>query len=204
MNNRNKKMISLMKEGFEFQTLKNMSDAHINMLHRKFIKEEDDTTKQIEDLEDLKKQALETEKQVLKTKEALNSVTGEVKEEEINEKSVSKQQQKIMGLALSVKRGDTPRSKVSKKVLDMVDGMTEKELEDFASTKHKGLPKKKEYNENLKKVEESIISLLEKKSIKTISKKDFLDEVEKESDNTEKGLPEFLKFKNLNIKFRNE
>jgi hypothetical protein len=199
MNNRNKKMISLMKEGFEFQTLKNMSDAHINMLHRKFIKEEEGTVQQTKDLEDLEKQAL-------KTKEALKGVTGEgeVKEEEINEKSVSKQQQKIMGLALSVKRGDTPRSKVSKKVLDMVDGMTEKELEDFASTKHKGLPKKKESNENLKKVEESIISLLEKKSIKTISKKDFLDEVEKESDNTKKGLPEFLKFKNLNIKFRNE
>lgn len=202
MNNRNKKMISLMKEGFEFQTLKNMSDAHINMLHRKFIKEEDDTTKQIENLKNLENQAL-------KTQEALNGVTGETNEEEINEKSVSKQQQKIMGLALSVKRGDTPRSEVSKKVLDMVDSMTEKELKDFASTKHKGLPKKKESkkkesNESLKKVEESIISLLEKNNMKTISKKDFLDEVEKESDNTEKGLPEFLKFKNLNIKFRNE
>jgi hypothetical protein len=42
-------------------------------------------------------------------------------EGEIEEKSVSKQQQKIMGLALSVKRGETPKSEVSKEVLDMVD-----------------------------------------------------------------------------------
>ena len=63
-------------------------------------------------------------------------------ENEVTEKSVSKQQQKIMGLALSVKRGDTPQSKVSKKVKDMSKKMSEKDLEDFASTKHKGLPKK--------------------------------------------------------------
>lgn len=64
------------------------------------------------------------------------------KEGEMTEKAVSKQQQKIMGLALSVKRGDTPKSKVSKSVKDMAKKMSEKDLEDFASTKHKGLPKK--------------------------------------------------------------
>jgi hypothetical protein len=59
------------------------------------------------------------------------------------EKAESKQQQKIFGLALSVKRGETPRSKVSPQVLKMVDGMSEKDIRDFAKTKHKGLPKKK-------------------------------------------------------------
>ena len=62
----------------------------------------------------------------------------------IMEKAVSEQQQKIFGLALSVKRGETPRSKVSDRVLEMVDGMSEAEIRKFASTKHKGIPHKKE------------------------------------------------------------
>jgi len=60
------------------------------------------------------------------------------------EKSESQQQQKLFGLALSVKRGETPRSEVSKAVLDIVDGMSEKEIRKFAKTPHKGLPKKVE------------------------------------------------------------
>jgi hypothetical protein len=60
------------------------------------------------------------------------------------EKATSEQQQKIFGLALSVKRGDVSRSKVSDKVLEIVDGMSEAEIRKFSSTKHKGLPHKKE------------------------------------------------------------
>ena len=56
----------------------------------------------------------------------------------------SQQQQKLFGLALSVKRGETPRSEASEDVLNIVDSMTEKEIEDFAGTSHKGLPKKVE------------------------------------------------------------
>jgi len=56
----------------------------------------------------------------------------------------SQQQQKLFGLALSVKRGDTPRSEASEEVLKIVDSMTEKEIEDFAGTEHEGLPKKVE------------------------------------------------------------
>ena len=56
----------------------------------------------------------------------------------------SQQQQKLFGLALSVKRGETPRSEASSEVLDIVDSMTEKEIEDFASTSHSGLPSKVE------------------------------------------------------------
>ena len=63
--------------------------------------------------------------------------------------STSKQQQKLFGLALSVKRGDTPRSEVSDDVLGIVDKMSEKEIEDFASTDHKGLPTKKEEIEEI-------------------------------------------------------
>ena len=82
-------------------------------------------------------------------------------EGEVNEKAVSKQQQKIMGLALSVKRGDTSKSKVSKKVQDMSKEMSKKDLKDFASTKHKGLPKKAEKKGDVKKIEESIMLLIQ-------------------------------------------
>jgi hypothetical protein len=62
----------------------------------------------------------------------------------------SKAQQKLFGMALAVRRGELSKSEVSKEVLDIVDGdMTNKEIEDFASTPHKGL---KEYvKEALKK-----------------------------------------------------
>jgi hypothetical protein len=70
--------------------------------------------------------------------------------EQLEEKSVSTQQQKLFGAALSVKRGETPRSDVSKQVLDVVDSMSETEIRKFAKTKHKGLPKVKEpMNESL-------------------------------------------------------
>lgn len=79
----------------------------------------------------------------------------------LQEKAVSKQQQKIMGLALSVKKGDTPKSKVSKSVQKMAKEMSKKELEDFASTKHKGLPKTVDEKEEVEKLEESILRIIE-------------------------------------------
>ena len=65
---------------------------------------------------------------------------------ELKEKAVSKQQQKLMGLALAYKRGEVEDSEVSDTVKDLAKSMSTKELEDFASTKHKGLPQKKEDN----------------------------------------------------------
>lgn len=63
---------------------------------------------------------------------------------ELDEKAESEQQQKLFGLALSVKRGQTPRSEVSDAVLKIVDDMSEKKIRDFAKTKHEGIPKKVE------------------------------------------------------------
>ena len=56
----------------------------------------------------------------------------------------SKQQQKFMGIVRSIQKGDQPASKFSKKAQDAADDMKEKDVEKFASTKHKGLPKKVE------------------------------------------------------------
>ena len=49
-----------------------------------------------------------------------------------------------MGLVLAYKRGEVPASKVSKNVKQVAASMSEKELEKYAGTKHKGLPKKVE------------------------------------------------------------
>jgi hypothetical protein len=55
----------------------------------------------------------------------------------------SKSQQRLFGMAYAVRKGEMKRSDASKEVLDIVDSdMTDKEIEDFAKTKHKGL---KEY-----------------------------------------------------------
>lgn len=78
------------------------------------------------------------------------SAANEYKEEyNLLEKAESEQQQKIFGLALSVKRGQTPRSEVSDRVLKIVDGMGEKEIRKFAKTKHEGIPHKVEAKEEV-------------------------------------------------------
>ena len=52
----------------------------------------------------------------------------------------SKAQQALFGMALAVRRGELKRSDVDKSVLDIVDSdMTNKEIEDFTSTKRKSL-----------------------------------------------------------------
>lgn len=52
----------------------------------------------------------------------------------------SKAQQKAAGAALSAKRGDTPKSKLKGASKQMVESMTEKQLEDFAKGSTKGKP----------------------------------------------------------------
>ncbi len=47
-----------------------------------------------------------------------------------------------MGLVLAFKRGEIPASKVSKNVKQVAASMSDKELEKYAGTKHKGLPTK--------------------------------------------------------------
>lgn len=56
----------------------------------------------------------------------------------------SKAQQKAAGAALSAKRGETKKSELKGASRQMVDSMSEKELEDMAETKRKKLPSKKD------------------------------------------------------------
>lgn len=85
----------------------------------------------------------------------MSSVDDEMNEspQELEEKAVSRDQQEAAGAALSAKRGDTPASKLVGASKEMYNSMTEKELEDFAGTKHKGLPEKKK-----KKTQETTVA----------------------------------------------
>lgn len=55
----------------------------------------------------------------------------------------SKAQQKAAGAALSAKRGDAKKSELKGASKGMYDSMSEKQLDELASTKRKGLPAKK-------------------------------------------------------------
>ncbi|MCW5713591.1 MAG: DUF3008 family protein [Bauldia sp.] len=52
----------------------------------------------------------------------------------------SKAQQKAAGAALSAKRGETKPSELKGASHEMYDSMSERQLEEFASTKRKGKP----------------------------------------------------------------
>jgi hypothetical protein len=76
-------------------------------------------------------------------KEAVEELGGELVEMvELDEKALSKQQQKFMGLVYAVKKGDMAAP--SPEVAKAASGMTKKQARDFAKTKHKGLPQVKE------------------------------------------------------------
>lgn len=55
----------------------------------------------------------------------------------------SKAQQKAAGAALSAKRGESDPESLKGASKQMAESMSEKELDDLASTKRKGLPAKK-------------------------------------------------------------
>lgn len=65
---------------------------------------------------------------------------------DIKEKAVSKSQQRLMGQAYAVRKGELSLSDVDPRFRDeikrLADEMTKKDLEKFAKTKHKGLPER--------------------------------------------------------------
>jgi hypothetical protein len=61
-------------------------------------------------------------------------------EKELDEKAVSKKQQRFMGMVHATQKGEKAPSK---EVAKVAKSMGKKDAEDFAATKHKGLPEKK-------------------------------------------------------------
>ena len=82
-------------------------------------------------------------------------------EEPIAEKAVSKKQQRFMGMVHAAQKGEKP---ASKEVAKVAKGMGKKDAEDFAKTKHKGLPEKAKAKKKDESVEETTEAPKEKKS----------------------------------------
>ena len=55
----------------------------------------------------------------------------------------SKKQQMAAGAALAAKRGERSKAGLRGASREMVDSMSERQLREFASTKRRGLPRKK-------------------------------------------------------------
>jgi hypothetical protein len=84
------------------------------------------------------------------------------REDRVDEKSVSKSQQRAAGIALAAKRkGETPPGKGA--AAEMAK-MSTKELEKFAGTKHKGLPAKKEDIDQVSEVSKKTLGSYIKKA----------------------------------------
>ena len=75
-------------------------------------------------------------------------------EQELDEKAVSKQQQKFMGMAHAMQKGEKVKG-ASKELKKVASTMKPKDTEDFAKTKHKGLPDKAKSKKKEEDVEES-------------------------------------------------
>jgi hypothetical protein len=84
--------------------------------------------------------------------EYMQNQAGEDDEEPIAEKAVSKQQQKFMGMAHAMQKGEKIKG-ASKELKKVAKTMKPKDTEDFAKTKHKGLPKK--VSKNKEEVDEN-------------------------------------------------
>jgi hypothetical protein len=63
-----------------------------------------------------------------------------MEEDKLNEKAKSKEQQRLFGMAHAVQKGDLPASKVGGAVKKIAKTVDPDDVEDFARTKHKGLP----------------------------------------------------------------
>lgn len=85
-------------------------------------------------------------------KDAQTGVMDRELSEPISEKAISKSQQKFMGMVHAVQKGELDPDKVGGDVAKAAKTMKKSDAEDFASTKHKGLPEKvkpkKKVNEN--------------------------------------------------------
>ena len=66
--------------------------------------------------------------------------------------ALSKKQQKFMGIVRSIQKGEQPASKFNKDAQDVAKDMKKTDVKKFASTKHKGLPMKKEILGKLKEM----------------------------------------------------
>lgn len=178
MKHMNPKMSHLLYEGFSINTLESLNDNQLNVLYERVKKSKVETKE--ETTSTIKKYNLGDKSDKDKFLDASKNVTDKNKvnfdpttdtatvgEGEVTEKSVSKKQHGLMGAAYSIEKGDKELKDIPKsyrnKVKKVVDSMSKKQVKDFAKTKTSKLPEKVEQNDrgDIKKLEESILKLIE-------------------------------------------
>jgi len=92
----------------------------------------------------------------------LDALLSDIRNEEVqlDEKALSRAQQRFMGMVYAAKKGETP---ASPEVAKAAAGISKKEARKFAKTKHKGLPEVKEAMDDQAQTAEPTTSLIDKK-----------------------------------------
>ena len=153
MKHMNPKLAKLLHEGFSINTLESLNDDQLNVLYKKVLMEQGSTPLNLAKSDAEGIALAKSEKKPFVTYE---EEIGE--EEEVTEKALSKKQQQFFGLVRGMQKGTTPKKG---KAGEAAKEMKKKDVKDFASTKHKGLPTKVKEKDNVKKLEESILRLIE-------------------------------------------
>lgn len=132
----NYKIEALLHEGFSMKTLDSFSEGQLNLLYEKIKKEPKEViiTSDVAQADKLSKMG--------------NKVQLLPQGTEVTEKAVSKKQQQFFGIVRGMQKGEIPKKgEAGKKAKEM----DPRDVKDFASTKHKGLPKKVESKEGSEK-----------------------------------------------------
>ena len=169
----NPKIARLLSEGISINTLESLNNTQLNVLYERVKKSKKETKEETTSITKKFNLADPTDKD--KFLDASKSVTDKNKinfdsktdtatvgEMEMTEKAVSKKQQEFFGVVRGMQKGDTPKKG---KAGEVSKEMKKKDVKDFASTKHKNLPNKKvksKDTDDVKKIEESILRLIEK------------------------------------------
>lgn len=96
---------------------------------------------------DINRGTRKVNKQRSKSMRKSRAKSGFSEDVELDEKAVSQSQQKLMGMAYALKKGDMDSGEASAEVQRIADTMSLSDLKDFASTEHDDLPLKKESTE---------------------------------------------------------
>jgi hypothetical protein len=151
----NEKKLSLIGYGLKPSLVMSLNESQINHLHVRLVKQRKTVKEQTLQPKITKKTVTQYEVpqnsttnvggMEVSTKGGKTVVTqGAANEGEMIEKAVSKKQQEFFGVVRNMQKGKTPKKG---KAGEAAKEMSKKDVKDFASTKHKGLPKKVETKE---------------------------------------------------------
>ena len=144
----NKQILELVKSGLKATTLSKLTESQINSLHKRLPDSKKESNEAVTKTSTTTTYDLSNTADVSAANKALGGMANidpnqkklvVTKEGEMVEKAESVQQQKFMGVVRAMQKGDLPKKG---KAGEVAKEMNPDDVKDFASTKHKGLPKK--------------------------------------------------------------